>query len=124
MPIEIRMAQTPSDVDAVFRLRYQVYVEELQRNQRYADHDQRTIAEPLDKNGNLFCAFENGSLVGTVRTNYARNGGLGEYEELYEMATACPAYHPRQSSITTKLLVAPAYRNSSLAYRLAVATYQ
>jgi GNAT superfamily N-acetyltransferase len=124
MPIEIRMAQTQSDADAIFRLRYEVYVEELKRSQRYADHAERTVAEPLDRTGNLFCAFENGRVVGTVRTNYASKCDLGEYEELYAMASASAGQHPQSTSITTKLLVSAEHRNSSLGYQLAVATYQ
>jgi hypothetical protein len=121
MAIEIRRAQTKSDFEAVFRLRYEVYVEELGRVQRYADHQARTIVEPLDASGRIFCAVENGTLVGTLRTNYARDS-VAEYEWLYSMS-AVGDDHPQATSVSTKLLVVPKYRNSTLGYRLAAAGY-
>lgn len=122
MPIEIRKAQARSELEAVFRLRYEVYVEELGRVQCHVDHEARTIEEPLDRSGHLFCAFDRGRVVGTVRTNYACESDLSYYSALYDMPSA-GADHPRATSISTKLLVAPAYRNTTLGYRLAAAGY-
>lgn len=122
MPIEIRKVRTASEARAVFRLRYEVYVEELGRTQRHADHVARTIEEPLDACANVFCAYDGARVVGTVRSNYARCSPLDEYEALYEMPR-CGAAHPQRTSVTTKLVVARDQRRSSLAYRLAVATY-
>jgi hypothetical protein len=122
MAIAIRKVRTRSEASAVFRLRYEVYIEELGRKQSHADHAARTIEEPLDASANVFCAYDGGQLVGTVRSNYARCSPLRDYEAIYEMQR-CGAAHPQSTSVTTKLVVAPAYRRSMLAYRLAVATY-
>jgi hypothetical protein len=122
MTIAIRKVRTTSEARAVFRLRYEVYVEELGRTQRHADHAARTIEEPLDARANVFCAYDGERLVGTVRSNYARCSPLDDYEALYEMSR-CGSAHPQRTSVTTKLVVAPDHRNSMLAYRLAVATY-
>lgn len=122
MAIEIRKVRTTSEAGAVFRLRYEVYIEELGRTQRYANHTARTIEEPLDACANVFCAHDGARVVGTVRSNYTRSSPLAEYEALYEMQR-CGAAHPQSTSVTTKLVVAREYRRSMLAYRLAVATY-
>jgi GNAT superfamily N-acetyltransferase len=122
MTLQIRQARTPAELQAVYRLRYEVYVEELGRVQRYADHETRQVVEPLDQTGRVFCAFDAERLVGTVRNNFARDSDLGEYESLYGMASV-GANHPRATSITTKLLVIKDYRSSSLGYRLASAAY-
>jgi hypothetical protein len=120
--IEIRRVRSHAEATEVFRLRYEVYIAELDRTQRYADPAARMIEEPLDRTGHLFGAYEGARLVGTLRSNYAHHGDLGEYGSLYEMSRAGAA-HPSATSITTKLLVAADYRNTSLAYRLAAATY-
>lgn len=122
MTIEIRKVRTSSEARAVFRLRYEVYIEELGRTQRHADHAARMIEEPLDACANVFCAYDGARVVGTVRSNYARCSPLAEYAALYEMQRCGPA-HPHDTSVTTKLVIAPDYRRSSLAFRLAVATY-
>jgi hypothetical protein len=123
MTIEIRKALTRADAEAVFRLRYEVYVEELARVQHFADHDARMIIEPLDVTAHLIGAFEDGRAVGTVRSNYARDSDLSDYESLYDMQ-AVGRDHPRATAVTTKLLVARAYRSTTLGYRLASAGYR
>jgi GNAT superfamily N-acetyltransferase len=123
MSIQIRSVDpaAPEALD-IYRLRYEVYVAELGRTQEHADHVQRTIREPLDHGSVLLAAYDMGQLVGSVRLSYARCVDLGDYVSLYRMREAGSA-HPAQTSITTKLLVAPAYRNGPLGYRLSVATY-
>jgi hypothetical protein len=122
MAIQIRKVRTASEASAVFRLRYEVYIEELGRTQRYADHAARAIEEPLDACANVFCAYDGARLVGTVRSNYTRCSPLGEYESLYQMQR-CGGAHPRSTSVTTKLVVASDHRRSTLAFRLAAETY-
>lgn len=123
MPIRIRAAKAAEEAHAVFRLRYDVYIEELERTQRYADHARRTIEEPLDRHGKLLAAWDDDRLVGTLRINYPRDCALDEYERLYDM-TRVGAAHPYHTSIVTKLLVAADYRNTTLAYRLSMAAYR
>jgi|GEM_PF-3741425 N-acyl-L-homoserine lactone synthetase len=36
--MEVRLVKTPEEKEAVYRLRYQVYVEEMGLDQFYADH--------------------------------------------------------------------------------------
>ena len=122
MSIEIRKVRTESEAKAIFRLRYEVYIEELQRTQRHVDHAARLIEEPLDACASLFCAYQGARLVGSVRTNYARCSPLDEYERIYQMYS-CGTAHPHSTSITTKLVVAADQRNTALAYRLAAAAY-
>jgi hypothetical protein len=122
VPIEVRLVDSSAEAQAVFRLRYDVYVSELGREQRHANHELRTIEEPLDASALLWAAYDDGRLVGTVRCNFSRDSDLGEYAELYQMSGV--PMHPASTTITTKLLVASEYRNTSLAYRLAVAEYR
>jgi len=45
---EIRPVASSAEFAEVCRFRYQIYVEEMQRKQRYADHNKRIIEDPLD----------------------------------------------------------------------------
>lgn len=123
MAVDIRLVQSVREVHDIYRFRYDVYVEELGRVQKHADHETRTIEEPLDRGALLWAAYEGERVVGTVRVNYARASDLGNYATLYQMARA-GADHPKHTSITTKLIVAREYRSTSLAYRLAVTGYR
>lgn len=124
MPITIRLAETPQDRHRVFRFRYGIYVQEMGRPQEYADHEAKTIEEPLDETGHLYLAEDAaGKVVGTVRSNYGGETDFDYYAELYGMRCVGSSF-PRKVSITTKLMVNAELRGSSLGCRLALATYR
>ncbi len=109
--------------EAVFRFRYAVYVEEMGRPQRYADHQNRLIAEPLDSVSAVFAAVdERGNVVGTIRHTWATDRPESEYTSMYRMEAFEP-FFPHRCSFTTKLMVSAAYRGSTLGTRLAIETF-
>jgi hypothetical protein len=123
MPPTIRLAETPTDRQRVYAFRYRIYVEEMGRPQIYADHGRKIVEEPLDKTGRLFLAEnDKGEVVGTLRTNFARDSDLGDYETLYGMDCAGPL-HPLHTSVSTKFMVSPELRRGSLGIRLASVGY-
>jgi len=81
---EVKLVATDAEREAVYRFRYDIYVEEMGRQQQYADHTRRRVVEPFDKTGHVFGAFSHGQLIGTVRTNCARDSDLDYYTDLYE----------------------------------------
>lgn len=123
MSMRIAEAITPEDREAVYRFRYRVYVEEMGRPQKYADHAWKRIEEPLDGHAHVLAAFNGDHLVGTVRYNLGSEGGFDYYEELYGLRSFGP-FFPDHVSITTKLMVAPECRRSTLALRLASECYR
>ncbi len=123
MPLIIRQAETQEDRERVFRFRYEVYVEEMQRPQTYADHAARKIEEPFDQTGHLFLAEDAaGRIVGTLRTNFGCDTDFGLYRELYGLECA-GRWFPQQVSVTTKFMVAAEHRKSSLGVRIASQAY-
>jgi GNAT superfamily N-acetyltransferase len=115
--IVIRCAVSDADRERIFRFRYEIYVEEMQRRQTHADHVARTVIEPFDETGHLFLALEGERIVGTARTNFGRETDLGYYRELYGMECVGQAF-PGAVSVSTKLMVSPAHRRGTLGYRL------
>ncbi|MDX1933508.1 MAG: hypothetical protein SFU56_12935 [Capsulimonadales bacterium] len=122
--IAIRIAQSDEDRAAVYRFRYEVYVEELGWKQHYANHERRKVEEPLDATGVIVAAFQGDEVVGTVRRNFGLTCDLGYYLELCEMAKYAGDAYPRQVSMTTKMLVAAAHRNSLLPTRIGIEAYR
>jgi hypothetical protein len=119
----IRAAATRDELEAVYRFRYRIYVEEMQRKQLYADHERRLIEDPLDAFSINLVAWLGSEVVGVIRNNAAADGPLGQYEEFYAMHTVGND-HPRRTSITTRLMLAPGHRRGTLAIRLASASYR
>ena len=51
--IEIRQASTPDDLQAVYRFRYAVYVEEMAWKMKHVNHTTKLLIDPLDVPGAL-----------------------------------------------------------------------
>jgi hypothetical protein len=101
------------------RLRYDVYCTELGRPSPHADHGRRLISDDLDEFGHTFVAIQTGETIGTLRTNFAKEGDLGILEEVYGMRQS--KHHPGHTAICTKFIVARARRGSLAFVRLVVA---
>ncbi|HET7536852.1 MAG TPA: GNAT family N-acetyltransferase [Candidatus Didemnitutus sp.] len=110
----LRVCSSAADLDQVFRFRYAVYVEEMQRVQYDADHARKRIVDALDSFGVNVGAWVGDELVGVVRINLPRLGSVGKYEEYYQMRSVGDD-HPRRTAMITRFMVAPSYRRSLLA---------
>jgi GNAT superfamily N-acetyltransferase len=121
--VEIRVAETRADLEKIYRFRYLIYVEEMGRMQRYADHARRRIQDPLDEGGVNLAAFRGEEVVGVVRINCPRDSDVGDYERFYHLSSVGQD-HPAHTSITTRLMISPEYRRGRLAVRLAMAIYE
>ncbi len=120
--LTVRLAETAEDREKLFRFRYEIYVEEMGRVQKYADHERRRIEEPFDATGANFVAFTGDKVIGCLRWNSGLDTDFAEYVELYAMERA-GRYFPGRCGTTTKFMVAPQWRVSSLPLRLCLAGY-
>ena len=120
--MEIREVTSDEDREKVFRLRYDVYITEMDRGTQGVDHKNRLLYDELDENCVMVGAFENGRAVGTVRVNHAWKTDIGEFTDLYSMC-AEGTMQPDYTSIVTKFMIAEEKRNSSLALKLILWMY-
>ena len=120
--IRIREASSNEELESAFAFRYRIYVDEMQRPQKDADHVRRRIRDKLDDTAINLAAWNDGEIVGVARVNFARNGHLGMYEEFYEMGGVA-ADHPGRTSIVTRLMLAPEFRHSGLAVQMFCACF-
>ena len=120
--IRIREAGSHEELQAIFGFRYRIYVDEMGRPQKDADHDRRRIRDALDDTAINLAAWNDERIVGVARVNFARNGHLGMYEDFYEM-NGVAADHPSRTSIVTRLMLAPEFRHSGLAVQMFCACF-
>lgn len=125
MGVEIVDALTPDLREAVFRFRYEIYVREMQRPQKDADHARARIEDALDATAELMVARDTatGAIVGTIRANVLGDGRVGTYESLYGVGGLGPAARAH-TSITTRLMVERSKRGTLVAVRLAQALFR
>src|SRR6266540_1571793 len=86
MPFEFGRAVTPGEVDAVQRLRYDVYVEEMGRYRDVADHSNRRFVEPEDGHSWLFYARDGDEVVAAGRMTWGGDGFSERQIEQYGLA--------------------------------------
>lgn len=123
MSIEVRLARSKEDLMKLFRFRYAIYVEEMGRKPKHANHAAQTVEEPLDSTGHNMIALEDGQIVGALRANIGAETEFGEYSDLYEMRRA-GTWFPVHVSMTSKFMVAPPHRSGTVAVRLALACFE
>ncbi len=114
MGYEIRIARTDPEKEQIFRFRYKIYIEEMNRP-AHADHEKRMITDWLDQTGTLIYVAENGDVLATARMNLKRHGDI-EFENEYDVRRFSP-YYPERVSSTTKFMVDRKYRGCTLMNR-------
>lgn len=117
--IRIGLITTEAELQQVFRLRYDAYVEELGATMEHADHQAKALYDEWDITADIIGAWHNDELVGCLRINYSSNTNLAEYE---------PFIHPLAKktgvvAVTSKLVVAKAYRGTLVSARLCQAGF-
>ena len=124
MAIEIIDAVDPHVREAVFRFRYDIYVREMRRRQKDADHERARVEDALDRTCLLLAARDTstGRIVGTARGNRVSGSELGVYDRLYGLDQLSPSERAA-TSITTRFMVAREHRGSRLAVQLARALF-
>jgi predicted GNAT family N-acyltransferase len=120
----VRMATTDAEKDAIYRLRYDVYVEEMGGGDRHteADRGARLLRDEWDEHAHHFFAMQDGEMAACARVNLRKDGSV-ECEDLLEMARFAPFY-PNAVSTTSRFAVHPRLRGSHLMRLLACAVYR
>ncbi len=121
--VEYRVYSAADCPPEVFRFRYGVYVEELHRKQTYADHDAKTIIDPLDKTAHHGVVTKDGEIIAVVRLNLVREGSIAPYDALYGI-DKLPEDEREAASICTRNMVAAAHRKTGVSIRMLKMIYE
>lgn len=119
MSIDIRIARTAAEIEAAQRQRYDIFVRDMGYAAPAEHHQLARTVDLLDASGDILVAYDGHSLAGSVLINH---GDLGAYASLACLRKFGP-YFPDRLMLITKLVIAPAYRSSSLMTRFALALY-
>lgn len=118
----IKIAQSDKDKRKVFRLRYSIYVEEMQRSCYYADHESMEIIEPEDKQGTIFYAELQGEVIATIRLTIG--SAISDYSiDFYELQPFMN-FSPNKVAIAAKLMVEKKHRSSNILPNLFLELYR
>ena len=120
----IQLAESDAEKEAVYRLRYDVYVQEMGRYGASADHANRRLTEPEDETGRIYYAAKDGRVVATQRLSW---GGDAPFSsrliEQYQLAPFLAEMAPERIAVGERAMVIPALRGSALFRELQQASH-
>lgn len=126
--IQIKIALTPAEKQAVYRLRYKVYVEEMAKEKIIADYSNKMLYDDFDGWGILIYAQIDSKIIGTARVNV---GNLSCFPEqliddlgMNEFQTDKNNWEQEKFTYASKLMIDPKYRNSAVLYMLFAKCYE
>jgi hypothetical protein len=112
----IHLAESDAEKDAVYRFRYEIYVEEMGRYRAAADHANRRLVEPEDATARIFYAAEDdGTVVATSRFSWGGDAPFSErLVESYQLAPFLAEMAPERIAVGERGMVVPRLRGSEL----------
>jgi len=117
--LQIRVAETEEEKRAVYRLRYDIYVEEMGRYQTVADHKNRMLYEDVDEQSRISYATLDGEVVATGRLTW---GGDGPFpQRMIDQYSLAPflAEIPREAmAVGERAMVRPHLRGSDVLLKM------
>jgi CRP-like cAMP-binding protein/predicted GNAT family N-acyltransferase len=119
MTITLRFAESDADREAIYRLRYEVYVEEMGYAFPGVDHQNRHLAEPFQRPTRLLMAEEAGRLVGTLQFNWGAECAFTEDERrIYRLSDFVALVGDESTMIGSRFMTLPSHRDSDVPARL------
>lgn len=118
----IGIAETEEERQAVYRLRYDVYVEEMGRYQTVADHTQRMLFEDCDEHSRISYAAVDGEVVATARLTW---GGAAPFPQRmvdqYGLAPFLDELPASAIAVGERAMVRPHLRGTDVLLKLMIA---
>ena len=112
-------ASTDAQRNAIFRQRYEIYVEEMGRYGDIADHSNRWLVEDVDEVSRLFYAVRDGQLVGSIRLTLGLDGGLSDaLIDKYSLGPFLDEVSADRLIVGERFMVDPAYRGSDVLFEM------
>jgi len=115
----IHLARTEDEKRAVYRLRYDVYVEEMGRYRGAADHANRLFSEPEDEYSRIFYALEDGEVVATARLTWGGDAPFPQRQvEQYQLEPFLAELPREVMAVGERAMVVPCLRGSDVLLRM------
>jgi hypothetical protein len=125
MALVIDFAHTAEEKEAVFKLRYSVYTEEMHLFESSADHRKKMLMDPEDEGALFLYTAVDGEVVGAIRMHLGRDGSIPpKYEELYEIGRFYSITPIEKMAVLTRFIVAEKHRSGRAPYGLMLFTYE
>ena len=114
MAIEFARATTAAEVEAVQRLRYAVYVEEMHRYDSALGAAEGLFAEPEDETGLLFFARDGDQVVAATRLSWGGDGFSSRQIDQYQLKPFLAELPAEVIGVGERATVLPTHRGTGV----------
>jgi hypothetical protein len=121
MQLQARVARTEAERDAVFRHRYEVYVEELGRYAERADHAGRRLVDPEDEHSDHVFVEDDGVVVASLRMTWGGSRFSARQIADYGLAPFLAELPAELLAVGERTMISPSHRGGNLFGLLAAA---
>ena len=119
--MHIAIAETEEERQAVYRLRYDVYVEEMGRYQTVADHANRMLYEEVDEQSRISYVAIDGEVVATARLTWGGDAPFPQRMiDQYQLAPFLAELPPAAIAVGERAMVRPHLRGTDLLLKLMI----
>jgi predicted GNAT family N-acyltransferase len=119
MDVEVRFAGTEEEREAVYRLRYATYVEEMHLYAGQADHSRHWLKDADDATTQLMYARVGEDVVGTLRVHLGGDGAIPEpLATRFALERFVPLVPKEQICVVGRFMVRRDMRGTAVPYRL------
>jgi len=126
--IQIGIASTDEEKAEIYRLRYRIYIEEMQRDPISTDHSSKLLYDEMDTWAHLIYAKVGSEFIGTMRINI---GTIDQFPldmvrvlSLDKVKGFFKDHDNKLIGSSTKLMVSQQYRNSAALHLLTAKGYE
>lgn len=120
----IRVAEKDEERLAIYRFRYEIYIEEMGKPYKNADHVNRLLTDELDDLATLLYFENEGEIHGTVRINWGKDDvAFAAFDNPNFRLSRFDRFASKAFSFNSRFMVSPQFRNSRLGLDLARRSY-
>jgi hypothetical protein len=117
--LDVRIATTPEEREAIQRFRYAIYVEELGRYGNGADHEHRLLGEPEDDRSWLFYAMDGDQIVASTRISWGGDGFSDRQIAQYRLEPFLAELPHDVLAVGERMMIAPDRRGADVFVEMA-----
>lgn len=119
MAIQVKYAGTKEEKEAIYNLRYKIYIGELKDN---LSNDGERLTDADDTQARLLMAIDGDNLVGTLRILWGGDGIFNaKIEEAYDLSRFSSVVNNEEIVVFDRFMVKPEYRGTHVPFQLLAA---
>ncbi len=119
MAIQVKYAETETEKEAIYRLRYEIYIKEL--GDQLSNEDEK-LMDAGDAHARLLMAVDEDELVGTLRINWGGDGPFNpKMAEVYDLSRFSSIVTNKEIVLFDRFMVKPEYRGTHAPFQLLAA---